>query len=566
VLAGYRTSGTLPEWGEQMTVSERAGRPAESSMLVDVDRLVKAYYEEQPDPAEATQQVAFGTSGHRGSALKGSFNEAHILATTEAICRYREAQGIGGPLYLGRDTHALSEPAQRTALEVLAAHGVQVRVDSGDRPTPTPALSLAILAWNRDRRDHLADGIVVTPSHNPPEDGGFKYNPPNGGPADTDITGWVQDEANRLLRAGLDGVRRVPAEEAAAAPTVERYDYVAAYVEDLATIVDLEAVRGAGLRLGVDPLGGAAVDYWSAIADRYGLDLEVVNQAVDPTFRFMTVDWDGKIRMDPSSQYAMAGLIDLRDRFDVAFANDADADRHGIVTGGAGLLNPNHYLAAMVAYLFGGGRDWGERVGVGKTLVSSSMMDRVAADLGRRLDEVPVGFKWFVDGLLDGSLGFGGEESAGASFLRRDGTVWTTDKDGIVCCLLAAEMTARRGADPGAQYRELTARFGDPAYRRVDAPATPEQKAVLKRLSAGDVQASELAGEPITDVLTTAPANGAAIGGVKVVTRNGWFAARPSGTEDVYKVYAESFLGTEHLERILEEATAVVSAALEAAS
>ena len=534
-------------------------------MLVDVDRLVKAYYEEQPDPGEATQQVAFGTSGHRGSALKGSFNEAHILATTEAICRYREAQGIDGPLYLGRDTHALSEPAQRTALEVLAAHGVQVRVDSGDRPTPTPALSLAILTWNRDRRDHLADGIVVTPSHNPPEDGGFKYNPPNGGPADTDITGWVQDEANRLLRAGLDGVRRVPAEQAATAPGVERYDYVAAYVEDLATVVDLEAVRGAGLHLGVDPLGGAAVDYWSAIAERYRLDLEVVNQAVDPTFRFMTVDWDGKIRMDPSSRYAMAGLIDLRDRFDVAFANDADADRHGIVTGGAGLLNPNHYLAAMVAYLFGGGRDWGERVGVGKTMVSSSMIDRVTADLGRRLDEVPVGFKWFVDGLLDGSLGFGGEESAGASFLRRDGTVWTTDKDGIVCCLLAAEMTARRGADPGAQYRELTGRFGDPAYRRVDAPATPEQKAVLKRLSASDVQASELAGEPITGVLTSAPSNGAALGGVKVVTEHAWFAARPSGTEDVYKVYAESFGGTEHLERVLEEATAVVSAALEAA-
>ena len=534
-------------------------------MLVDVDRLVSAYYEEQPDPGEATQQVAFGTSGHRGSALKGSFNEAHILATTEAICRYREAQGIDGPLYLGRDTHALSEPAQRTALEVLAAHGVQVRVDSGDRPAPTPALSLAILTWNRDRRDHLADGIVVTPSHNPPEDGGFKYNPPNGGPADTDITGWVQDEANRLLRAGLDGVRRVPAEQAATAPGVERYDYVAAYVEDLATVVDLEVVRGAGLRLGVDPLGGAAVDYWSAIAERYRLDLEVVNQAVDPTFRFMTVDWDGKIRMDPSSRYAMAGLIDLRDRFDVAFANDADADRHGIVTGGAGLLNPNHYLAAMVAYLFGGGRDWGERVGVGKTMVSSSMIDRVTADLGRRMDEVPVGFKWFVDGLLDGSLGFGGEESAGASFLRRDGTVWTTDKDGIVCCLLAAEMTARRGADPGAQYRELTARFGDPDYRRVDAAATPEQKAVLKRLSASDVQASELAGEPITDVLTSAPSNGAALGGVKVVTEHAWFAARPSGTEDVYKVYAESFRGTEHLEQVLEEATAVVSAALEAA-
>ena len=548
-----------------MTVNEQAGRPADPSMLVDVDKLVKAYYEERPDPGEASQQVAFGTSGHRGSSLKGSFNEDHILATTEAICRYRSQRGIDGPLYLGRDTHALSEPAQRTALEVLAAHGVQVRVDSGDRPAPTPALSLAILTWNRDRRDHLADGIVVTPSHNPPEDGGFKYNPPNGGPADTDITGWVQDEANRLLRAGLDGVRRVPAEQAATAPGVERYDYVAAYVEDLATVVDLEVVRGAGLRLGVDPLGGAAVDYWSAIAEHYRLDLEVVNQAVDPTFRFMTVDWDGKIRMDPSSRYAMAGLIDLRDRFDVAFANDADADRHGIVTGGAGLLNPNHYLAAMVAYLFGGGRDWGERVGVGKTMVSSSMIDRVTADLGRRLDEVPVGFKWFVDGLLDGSLGFGGEESAGASFLRRDGTVWTTDKDGIVCCLLAAEMTARRGADPGAQYRELTARFGDPDYRRVDAAATPEQKAVLKRLSASDVQASELAGEPITAVLTSAPSNGAALGGVKVVTEHAWFAARPSGTEDVYKVYAESFRGTEHLEQVLEEATAVVSAALEAA-
>src|SRR5215216_1698600 len=511
-----------------MTVNEQAGRPADPSALVDVDKLVKAYYEERPDPGDAAQQVAFGTSGHRGSALKGSFNDAHVLATTEAICRYREAQGIDGPLYLGRDTHALSEPAQDTALEVLAAHGVQVRVDSGDRPTPTPALSHAILTWNRDRREHLADGIVVTPSHNPPEDGGFKYNPPNGGPADTDITGWVQDEANRLLRAGLDGVRRVPADQAAGADGVEAYDYVAAYVDDLAAIVDLEAVRGAGLRLGVDPLGGAAVDYRSAIAERYRLELEVVNQAVDPTFGFMHLDWDGKIRMDPSSRYAMAGLIDLRD-------------------------------------LFGGGREWGSGVGVGKTMVSSSMIDRVAADLGRRLDEVPVGFKFFVDGLLDGSLGFGGEESAGASFLRRDRTVWTTDKDGIVCCLLAAEMTARRGADPGAQYRELTARFGDPAYRRVDAPATPEQKDVLKRLSAGDVQASELAGEPITDVLTTAPFNGAAIGGVKVVTENGWFAARPSGTEDVYKVYAESFLGPEHLERILEEATAVVSAALEAA-
>src|SRR5215216_6271629 len=490
-----------------MTVNEQAGRPADPSTLVDVDKLVKAYYEERPDPGDTAQQVAFGTSGHRGSALKGSFNEAHILATTEAICRYREAQGIDGPLYLGRDTHALSEPAQRTALEVLAAHGVQVRVDSGDRPTPTPALSLAILTWNRDRRDHLADGIVVTPSHNPPEDGGFKYNPPNGGPADTDITGWVQDEANRLLKAGLDGVRRVPADQAAGAAGVERYDYVAAYVEDLAAIVDTDAIRGAGLRLGVDPLGGAAVDYWSAIAEHYRLDLEVVNQAVDPTFRFMTVDWDGKIRMDPSSRYAMAGLIDLRDRFDVAFANDADADRHGIVTGGAGLLNPNHYLAAMVAYLFGGGREWGSGVGVGKTLVSSGMIDRVATDLGRRLDEVPVGFKWFVDGLLDGSLGFGGEESAGASFLRLDGSAWSTDKDGILLALLAAEMTARSGRDPGAAYQELTERFGTPVYKRVDAPASPERKAVLAKLSSDDVTASELAGEPIVDVLTEAPGN-----------------------------------------------------------
>jgi phosphoglucomutase len=548
-----------------MTVSERAGRPAEASMLVDVERLVRAYYEQRPDPGAAEQQVAFGTSGHRGSALKASFNEAHILATTEAICRYRRQQGIDGPLFLGRDTHALSEPAQRTALEVLAANQVEVRVDSADRATPTPAISHAILTWNRDRREGLADGIVVTPSHNPPEDGGFKYNPPNGGPADTDITGWVQDEANRLLEAGLDGVPRVPAERAADAPTVQGYDYLAAYVDDLPAIVDLEAVRGAGLRLGVDPLGGAAVDYWGAIGERYGLDLEVVNDAIDPTFRFMTLDWDGKIRMDPSSRYAMAGLIDLRDRFDVAFANDADADRHGIVTGSAGLLNPNHYLAAMIAYLFGGGREWAAGVGVGKTLVSSGMIDRVAADLGRRLDEVPVGFKWFVDGLLDGTLGFGGEESAGASFIRRDGRVWTTDKDGIVCCLLAAEMTARRGTDPGAQYRELTGRFGDPAYRRIDAPATPEQKAVLQRLSAGDVRASELAGEPIVDVLTTAPANGAALGGVKVVTEHGWFAARPSGTEDVYKVYAESFLGEEHLERLLEEAQAVVAASLEAA-
>src|SRR5215218_6524929 len=545
-----------------MTVSERAGQPADASMLVDVDKLVEAYYEERPDPSDAGQQVAFGTSGHRGSALRGSFNEAHILATTEAICRYRGQQGIDGPLFLGRDTHALSEPAQRTALEVLVANGVDVRVDSQDRPTPTPALSHAILTWNRGRRDHLADGIVVTPSHNPPEDGGFKYNPPNGGPADTDITGWVQDEANRLLRAGLDGVKRVPVEQVAGAPSVERYDYVAAYVDDLAAIVDLEAVRGAGLHLGVDPLGGAAVDYWSAIAERYRLDLEVVNQAVDPTFRFMTVDWDGKIRMDPSSRYAMAGLIDLRDRFDVAFANDADADRHGIVTGGAGLLNPNHYLAAMVAYLFGGGRDWGSGVGIGKTLVSSSIIDRVAEDLGRRLVEVPVGFKWFVQGLLDGTLGFGGEESAGASFLCRDGSAWSTDKDGLIPCLLAAEMKATTGKDPGELYAELTARFGEAAYRRTDVAASAEEKDVLKQLSPDQVTSDELAGEPIEAVLTEAPGNGAPIGGLKVVAAHGWFAARPSGTEDVYKVYAESLDGEERLERILGEAQQIVGRAL----
>src|SRR5215212_9570184 len=514
-----------------MTVSERAGQPAEASMLVDVDKLVKAYYEERPDPSDAGQQVAFGTSGHRGSALKGSFNEAHILATTEAICRYRGRQGIDGPLFLGRDTHALSEPAQRTALEVLVANGVDVRVDALDRPTPTPALSHAILGWNRGR-------------------------------GDTDITGWVQDEANRLLRAGLDGVRRVSADRPAAAHGVQPYDYVDAYVGDLAAIVDTDAIRGAGLRLGVDPLGGAAVDYWNAIADRYGFDLEVVNQAVDPTFGFMSVDWDGKIRMDPSSRYAMASLIGLRDRFDVAFANDADADRHGIVTGGAGLLNPNHYLAAMVAYLFGGGREWGSEVGVGKTMVSSSMIDRVVADLGRRLDEVPVGFKWFVDGLLDGTLGFGGEESAGASFLRRDGTVWTTDKDGIVCCLLAAEMTARRGADPGAQYRELTARFGESVYTRTEAPATAEEKEILRKLSAQQVRLKDLAGEQIQNILTHAPGNGAPIGGLKVVAESGWFAARPSGTENIYKIYVESFRGTEHLQRILDEAQTIVSDAV----
>ena len=548
-----------------MTVHEHAGRPPDPSTLVDVDALVRAYYDEKPDPSVPAQRVAFGTSGHRGSSLAAAFNEPHILAMTEAICRWRGRRGIDGPLFLGRDTHALSEPAFRTAVEVLAGHGVDVMVDAAGGYTPTPAVSHAILTWNQGRRDHLADGIVVTPSHNPPDDGGFKYNPPNGGPADTDVTGWMQDEANRLLAAGLDGVPRVPYERAASGASVHRHDYVGAYVGDLGAVVDLDAIAGSGLRLGVDPLGGASVAYWAAIGDRHGLDLEVTNDAVDPTFRFMHVDWDGKIRMDCSSPYAMAGLIELKDRFDVAFGNDADADRHGIVTPGAGLLNPNHYLAVAIAYLFGGEREWPAGTAVGKTLVSSGMIDRVTADLGRRLVEVPVGFKWFVDGLLDGSIGFGGEESAGASFLRRDGTAWTTDKDGIALCLLAAEMTARGGRDPGDRYEALAGRFGHPAYRRVDAPATPEQKAALGKLSPDQVTASELAGEPITGVLTTAPGNGAPIGGVKVTTEHGWFAARPSGTEDVYKVYAESFRGEEHLERILEEAGRVVDAALDSA-
>jgi phosphoglucomutase len=547
-----------------VTVSEHAGQPPEPSALVDAEALVRAYYERRPDPSVPAQRVAFGTSGHRGSALEAAFNEPHILAMTEAICRWRRRHGIDGPLYLGRDTHGLSEPAFRTAVEVLAGHEVHVMVDADGGYTPTPAVSHAILAWNRGRREHLADGIVVTPSHNPPDDGGFKYNPPNGGPADTDVTGWMQDQANELLAGGLDEVPRVPYERAVAGPGVHRHDYVDAYVGDLPAVVDLDAVAGSGLKLGVDPLGGAAVAYWAAIADRHGLDLEVTNDAVDPTFRFMRLDWDGKIRMDCSSPYAMAGLLELKDRFDVAFGNDADADRHGIVTPGAGLLNPNHYLAVAIAYLFGGERDWPAGTAVGKTLVSSGMIDRVTADLGRRLVEVPVGFKWFVDGLLDGSIGFGGEESAGASFLRRDGTPWTTDKDGIVLCLLAAEMTAR-GGDPGTRYRRLADRFGSPAYRRVDAPASPEQKAALGKLSPDHVTAAELAGEPITGVLTTAPGNGAPIGGVKVTTEHGWFAARPSGTEDVYKVYAESFLGEEHLERILDEAGRVVDAALASA-
>ncbi len=531
--------------------------------LVDVDALLAAYHEIRPDPTDPAQRVAFGTSGHRGSSFRGAFNEAHILATTAAICRYRVSRGYGGPLFIGRDTHALSEPATRTALGVLVANGVDVRVDAADGYTPTPAVSHAILAANRSKDSwrHLADGIVVTPSHNPPDDGGFKYNPPNGGPADTDVTRWIQDEANRILDAtgvdGIDGVRRVSDAEARAAATP--HDFMRTYVDDLAMVIDMDAIAASGLRIGVDPMGGAAVEYWGAIRDRYGLDLVVTNESVDPRFGFMTADWDGKIRMDPSSPHAMARLVALRDRFDIALGNDADADRHGVVTPAAGLLNPNHVLSAAIAYLFGGAREWGSAVGVGKTLVSSSMIDRVVADLGRRLVEVPVGFKWFVDGLIDGSIGFGGEESAGASFLRRDGTVWTTDKDGIIADLLACELTARTGRDPGVAYGELTERFGAPAYRRIDAPATPDQKAALGRLTPADVTATDLGGDPITAILTAAPGNGAAIGGLKVVTAQGWFAARPSGTEDVAKVYAESFRGEEHLGRLLEEAQALVA-------
>ncbi|MBA2373731.1 MAG: alpha-D-glucose phosphate-specific phosphoglucomutase, partial [Chloroflexi bacterium] len=543
-----------------MTVDERAGLSADPATLVDVDRLIGAYHDRRPDPAIPAQRVAFGTSGHRGSSLRTSFNEAHIIAASAAVARYRRVKGITGPLFLGRDTHGLSEPAFRTALEVLVADHVEVLVDPSDRYTPTPVLSHAILTYNRGRHDGLADGIVMTPSHNPPEDGGFKYNPPNGGPADTEVTGAIQHEANRLLETGVERVARLPYESARAA--AGPYDFLGTYVGDLGSVLDMESIRGSGLRLGVDPMGGASVDYWPAIGERYGLDLTVTNDVVDPQFGFMTVDWDGRIRMDPSSRHAMAGLVGLRDRFDVAFGNDADADRHGIVTPAAGLLDPNHFLAAAIEYLFGGARGWDPWVAVGKTLVSSAMIDRVATSLGRRLLEVPVGFKWFVDGLVDGSVGFGGEESAGASFLRRDGSVWTTDKDGIIACLLAAELTARTGRDPGAAYVELTARFGAPAYRRVDARATPAEKAILARLSPAAVTASSLGGDLVTAILTTAPGNGAAIGGLKVATAYGWFAARPSGTEDVYKIYTESFRGADHLAMLIEEAQAVVSAAL----
>jgi len=542
-----------------MTVSPLAGKPAPKSMLVNIPRLVAAYYTERPDPAVREQRVSFGTSGHRGSSLRCGFNEAHILAVSQAICLYRREQRIAGPLFLGVDTHALSDPAFLTTLEVLAANGVEVMIDREGGYTPTPVISHAILSWNRARKTGLADGVVITPSHNPPDDGGVKYNPPHGGPADTEATRRIEELANELLAGDLRGVKRISVGKARSASTTHRHDYTGSYVGDLGSVLDMEAIRAAGLRLGVDPLGGSGVAYWGPIADRYGLDIEVVNEEVDPTFRFMPLDWDGKIRMDCSSPYAMAALIALKDRFDVAFANDTDSDRHGIVVRTAGLMNPNHYLAASVSYLFSHRPGWAKNAAVGKTVVSSSMIDRVAGGLGRRLVEVPVGFKWFVNGLLEGELGFGGEESAGASFLRRDGTVWTTDKDGIIMDLLAAEMMATTGRDPAEQYADLAKRFGEPVYERIDAAATTNQKAMLSRLSASKVEAAELAGETIREMITNAPGNDSPIGGLKVVTENGWFAARPSGTEDVYKIYAESFLGMDHLRRIQEEAQAIVA-------
>ncbi|MFJ8052638.1 phosphoglucomutase (alpha-D-glucose-1,6-bisphosphate-dependent) [Streptomyces luteogriseus] len=541
---------------------ERAGSPAGPEDLVDVARLVTAYYARRPDLDDPGQRVTFGTSGHRGSSLAAAFNDDHIAATSQAICEYRAGQGIDGPLFLGADTHALSEPARVTALEVFAANEVTVLIDDADGYTPTPAVSHAILAHNRGRTTGLADGVVVTPSHNPPADGGFKYNPPSGGPAASDATSWIQDRANEIIRGGLKDVRRVPYARALAAPTTGRYDFLGTYVADLPDVLDLDAIRSAGIRIGADPLGGASVAYWGRIAEQHGLDLTVVNPHTDPTWRFMTLDWDGKIRMDCSSPYAMASLIEQRDRFQISTGNDADADRHGIVTPDAGLMNPNHYLAVAISYLYAHRDRWPATTGIGKTLVSSAMIDRVAADLGRELVEVPVGFKWFVDGLAGGTIGFGGEESAGASFLRRDGSVWTTDKDGILLALLASEITAVTGKTPSEHYAALTARFGEPAYARIDAPATREEKALLGKLSPAQVSADTLAGDAVTAVLTEAPGNGAAIGGIKVTTDNAWFAARPSGTEDVYKIYAESFLGPDHLGRVQEEAKSVVLAAL----
>jgi phosphoglucomutase len=544
---------------------ERAGQPAQPSDLIDVAHVVTSYFTTWPDIEQPGQRVAFGTSGHRGSSLDGSFNEAHIIATTQAICDYRQSQGISGPLFLGRDTHALSEPAWSSALEVLAANEVITLVDDRDRYTPTPAVSHAILRYNQGRAGDdpgRSDGIVVTPSHNPPADGGFKYNPPHGGPADTDATGWIAKRANDLLADRLKEVKRIPLARARAAETTSTYDFLGNYVDDLPNVLDLDAVREAGLRIGADPLGGAAVDYWGAIAERHRLDLTVVNPLVDATFGFMTLDWDGKIRMDCSSPFAMASLIGAKDKYQLATGNDADADRHGIVTPDGGLMNPNHYLAVAIQYLFAERKGWSPDAAIGKTLVSSSMIDRVAADLGRTLIEVPVGFKWFVPGLIDGSVGFGGEESAGASFLRHDGTVWTTDKDGILLALLASEITVKTGRSPSELYTALTEKHGSPVYARIDAPATREQKAVLAKLSPEQVTATELAGEPITATLTSAPGNGAAIGGLKVTTASAWFAARPSGTEDVYKIYAESYHGPEHLAEVQQAARDLVSAAL----
>ncbi|THJ16363.1 MAG: alpha-D-glucose phosphate-specific phosphoglucomutase [Nitrospira sp. CG24B] len=547
-----------------MATHSHAGQPAPASILVDVGKLLSAYSTETPDPSVREQRVSFGTSGHRGSSFKRSFNENHIVAITQAVCEYRAAQHTTGPLYLGKDTHALSGPACATALEILSANGVEVMIDKDEGFTPTPAISHAILTYNRGRTSGLADGIIITPSHNPPEDGGIKYNPPSGGPADTQITKWIEDRANALLAANLRGVTRLPIEQARRASTTHQHDYIGAYVNDLSNVVDMDTIKAAGLKLGIDPLGGSGVAYWQPIIERYGLNVEIVNPAVDPTFRFMPLDWDGKIRMDCSSPYAMANLIALKDRFDVAFGNDADNDRHGIVTR-SGLMNPNHYLAVSIAYLFASRPGWKSYAGIGKTLVSSSLIDRVAARLKQKLVEVPVGFKWFVSGLLDGSLGFGGEESAGASFLRRDGTVWSTDKDGIIMDLLAAEMMAKTGLDPSELYRALTNELGEPVYERIDAPATPEQKTILSKLSPEQVKATELAGDKIVVMLTKAPGNGAAIGGLKVVTGNGWFAARPSGTEDVYKLYAESFKGHTHLKQIQEEAQALIAKALASA-
>jgi phosphoglucomutase len=544
-----------------VSVHRLAGLPPEPEMLVNVPRLVTAYYTGKPDVSIPAQRVAFGTSGHRGSAFAAAFNEDHILAMTQAICEHRQSAGIDGPLFLAMDTHALSEPAFATTLEVLAANGLDVMIDDARGYTPTPTLSRAIITYNRGRRSGFADGIVITPSHNPPEDGGYKYNPPNGGPADTTITTVIEQRANALLADGLTGVKRIPYARAIAAPTTHHFDYVSGYVNDLAAVLDLDAIRDARITMGVDPLGGAGVHYWDRIAERYRLRLTVVNHEVDPTFRFMRVDRDGKIRMDCSSPYAMNGLIAMKDQFDIAFACDTDHDRHGIVTPSAGLLNPNHYLAVAISYLFAHRPGWSREAAVGKTLVSSAIIDRVAADLGRRLLEVPVGFKWFVDGLSDGSLGFGGEESAGASFLERNGLVWTTDKDGIIMGLLSAEITAVTGRNPGDHYRELTAKFGDPVYERIDAPASPEQKATLSALSPDQVEAHELAGEPITAILTKAPGNDAPIGGLKVTSENGWFAVRPSGTENVYKIYAESFLDLGHLHAIQDAARTIVAAA-----